>query len=54
MKEFSNEDLSNLLIRKVKELKNEKKQTHDLNEKLQINMSRLEETGAKATTRLLS
>jgi signal transduction histidine kinase len=47
MREFSNEELSNLLINKVKELKAEKLQSHDLNERLQKHLSELEETTCK-------
>jgi len=47
MKEFSNEELSNLLINKVKELKAEKLQSQELNERLQENLAQLEETTAK-------
>jgi signal transduction histidine kinase len=47
MREFSNEELSNLLINKVKELKAEKLQSQELNEKLEENLARLEETTAK-------
>jgi signal transduction histidine kinase len=47
MREFSNEELSNLLINKVKELKAEKLQSQELNERLQENLAQLEETTAK-------
>ena len=47
MREFSNEELSNLLINKVKELKAEKLQSQELNEKLEENLAKLEETTAK-------
>lgn len=47
MREFSNEELSNLLINKVKELKAEKFQSQELNEELQNNLAQLEETTAK-------
>ncbi len=47
MREFSSEELSNLLINKVKELKKEKAQSEELAEKLQENVAELEETAAK-------
>ncbi|MGQ0791649.1 MAG: sensor histidine kinase [Nitrosopumilaceae archaeon] len=47
MREFSHEELSNLLINKVKELKAEKLQSQELNEELQENLAQLEETTAK-------
>jgi len=47
MREFSSEELSNLLINKVKELKKEKAQSEELSEKLQENVAELEETAAK-------
>ncbi|MGI0063572.1 MAG: sensor histidine kinase [Nitrosopumilaceae archaeon] len=47
MREFSNEELANLLINKVKELKAEKQQSQELNEKLQENLMHLEEMTAK-------
>lgn len=47
MREFSNEELSNLLINKVKELKAEKLQSQELNEELQNSLAQLEETTAK-------
>lgn len=47
MREFSNEELSNLLINKVKELKAEKLQSEELNQRLQENLARLEEITAK-------
>ena len=46
MREFSHEELSHLLINKVKELKAEKLQSQELNERLQENLARLEETTA--------
>ena len=47
MREFSHEELANLLINKVKELKAEKLQSQELNEKLQENLVHLEEMTAK-------
>jgi len=47
MREFSNEELSNLLITKVKQLKAEKAQSNELNERLEENLAQLEETAAK-------
>ncbi len=47
MREFSNEELSNLLINKVKELKAQKAQSLELNERLEENLAQLEETAAK-------
>jgi len=47
MREFSHEELANLLINKVKELKAEKLQSQELNERLQENLAQLEETTAK-------
>ena len=47
MREFSNDELSKLLINKVKELKAEKLQSQELNERLQENLAQLEETTAK-------
>jgi len=47
MREFSHEELANLLINKVKELKAEKLQSQELNERLQENLAHLEETTAK-------
>ena len=47
MREFSNEELANLLINKVKELKKEKAQSQELNEKLEQNVAQLEETAVK-------
>ena len=47
MREFSHEELANLLINKVKELKAEKLQSQELNEELQENLAQLEETTAK-------
>lgn len=43
MKEFSNEELSQLLINKVHELKKSKAEVDELNEQLQDNMAHLEE-----------
>jgi signal transduction histidine kinase len=50
MKEFTNEELIQLLVNKVKELKTEKKITDDLNTRLQNNMIVLEETQEKLAT----
>jgi len=47
MREFSHEELANLLINKIKELKAEKLQSQELNEALQENLAQLEETTAK-------
>lgn len=47
MREFSHEELANLLINKVKELKAEKVQSQELNERLQENLAHLEEITAK-------
>jgi signal transduction histidine kinase len=47
MREFSNEELSNLLINKVKQLKKEKEESQRLNEKLQDTVAKLEETAAQ-------
>jgi len=47
MKEFSNEELSKLLVTKVDQLKKEKEQTQELNEKLQEHLAELEETTCK-------
>ncbi len=47
MREFSNEELSNLLINKVKELKAEKAQSQELNERLENHLAELEETTCK-------
>jgi len=47
MREFSNEELSNLLINKVKELKAQKAQSLELNEKLQESLAQLEETACQ-------
>jgi len=47
MREFSNDELSNLLINKVKELKAEKAQSLELNAKLEEHVSQLEETTCK-------
>ncbi len=44
IKEFSNEELIQLLINKIKELKVAKEKTDELNTKLQDNMAKLEET----------
>jgi signal transduction histidine kinase len=44
MKEFSSEELINLLVNKIKELKAEKDKTDELNTRLQDNMAKLEET----------
>ena len=47
MREFSNDELANLLITKVKQLKAEKAQSQELNEKLEENLAQLEETTSK-------
>jgi len=47
MKEFSNEELSKLLVTKVGQLKKEKMQTQELNERLQNHLAELEETTCK-------
>ena len=47
MREFSHEELANLLINKVKELKAEKLESLEINERLQENLAQLEETTAK-------
>ncbi len=47
MREFSNEELSKLLVSKVEQLKNEKAQTQELNERLQQHLAELEETTCK-------
>jgi len=47
MREFSNEELSNLLINKVKQLKAEKAQSEELNVKLKEHVNQLEETTCK-------
>ncbi len=47
MREFSNEELSKLLVTKVEQLKNEKAQTQELNERLQNHLAELEETTCK-------
>jgi len=47
MKEFSNEELSNLLINKVKQIKAEKAQSEELNVKLKEHVNQLEETTCK-------
>jgi len=47
MKEFSNEELSKLLVTKVEQLKKEKMQTQELNERLENHLAELEETTCK-------
>ena len=47
MREFSNEELSKLLVTKVEQLKKEKAQTQELNEKLEEHLAELEETTCK-------
>jgi len=47
MREFSNEELSKLLVTKVEQLKKEKAQTQDLNERLEKHLAELEETTCK-------
>jgi len=47
MREFSNEELSKLLVTKVGQLKKEKEQTQDLNERLEEHLAELEETTCK-------
>jgi len=47
MREFSNEELSKLLVTKVNQLKKEKEQTQDLNERLEEHLAELEETTCK-------
>jgi len=47
MREFSNEELSKLLVTKVNQLKEEKNQTQELNEKLEEHLAELEETTCK-------
>lgn len=47
MREFSNEELSKLLVSKVEQLKKEKAQTQELNEKLEEHLAELEETTCK-------
>ncbi len=47
MKEFSSDELSNLLINKVKQLKAEKAQSQELNKRLEKNVDQLEETTCK-------
>jgi len=47
MKEFSNEELSKLLVSKVDQLKKEKAQTQELNERLEQHLVELEETTCK-------
>lgn len=49
MKEFSNEELTRILISKIKELKTAKEKSDDLNTKLQDNMAKLEEMQEEAT-----
>ncbi len=47
MREFSNEELSKLLVTKVEQLKKEKEQTQELNERLEEHLAELEETTCK-------
>ncbi len=47
MKEFSNDELASLLINKVNQLKAEKAQSLELNEKLQESLAQLEETACQ-------
>jgi len=47
MREFSNKELSELLVTKVGQLKEEKIQTQELNEKLEEHLAELEETTCK-------
>jgi len=47
MREFSNEELSKLLVNKVEQLKKEKAQTQELNERLEEHLAELEETTCK-------
>jgi len=47
MREFSNEELSKLLVTKVEQLKKEKAQTEELNERLQQHLAELEELTCK-------
>jgi len=47
MREFSNEELSKLLVTKVEQLKKEKEQTQELNERLEQHLAELEETTSK-------
>jgi len=47
MKEFSNEELSKLLVTKVAQLKKEKNQSQELNERLENHLAELEETTCK-------
>jgi len=47
MREFSNEELTKLLVTKVEQLKKEKAQTQDLNERLEEHLAELEETTSK-------
>jgi len=42
MREFSNEELSQLLVNKIKEIKKAKAESEELNERLQYNMTNLE------------
>jgi signal transduction histidine kinase len=44
MKEFSNEELIRLLVKKIKELRGAKEKADDLNTRLKDNMTKLEET----------
>lgn len=44
IKEFSNEELTRVLVNKIKELRASKEKAEDLNAKLQDNMAKLEET----------
>jgi len=47
MREFTNEELAKLLATKVEQLKKEKVQTQDLNERLEQHLAELEETTCK-------
>lgn len=47
MREFSNEELSKLLVNKVEQLKKEKAQTQELNERLEEHLAELEEITSK-------
>ena len=47
MREFSNEELSKLLVTKVNQLKKEKEQTQELNERLEEHLAELEEITCK-------
>lgn len=49
MKEFSNEELTQILTSKIKELKTAKEKSDELNTKLQDNMAKLEEMQEEAT-----